>query len=309
LVIIKRLLWAGTLVAAWQFLGGSKISEPIEPAATAIGTVADQITHRRIYQHSVIPGGVYSGLELARARRTDPVVAAHYGDFGSDTRLVRLSQDELVYVSYRKANKVFWTKKKHRVCEGEAVLTDGKNNVARARCGNRLSKTPKLPTDKTEPPQSALDTPRIPSGSPDSGAGPLEATNLPLPGLDPFPPTLTGAAPRDEPSPLVSSGASKEVLPPPAGFFPSVSPVFGSAPLVPPSLVVGPTGGAGGSTTGTGGTSTGGTTTTGGTTGTGSGTTTVPTIVATPEPGSLVLVVAGGAALCLLRRKRRGFSN
>ena len=323
MLIKKVLLWAGTIVAAGQFLGCSKISEQSQTTANAIGTIAYQQTHRKIYQHSVIPGGVYSGEELARARRTDPVVAQHYSDFDLNTHVEKLSQDMLVYVSYRRANKVFWTKKKHLVCKGEAVLVDSKNNLARTRCGNRLSKNPKLPNGKNEPPQSALDMPLAPTGPTATGAGPFDAVNLP-----PASPFGNDGIPHDRPgitdtgATPVTTGAGRGALTAPDGFNVFPSPYFSAGPLVPPGLLTATTGGGsgpggttttptgtttpsggtttGGTTTG-GGTSTGGGTTTtgGGTTGTGSGMSTT-----TPEPSVFWLMLMGSAFLYGIRRNK-----
>jgi len=58
---------------------------------------------RKIYRYSVVPGGVYSTAEFERARRMDPVVAAHYAEFGPKVSLTKLTKDMYVYVSYRKA--------------------------------------------------------------------------------------------------------------------------------------------------------------------------------------------------------------
>ena len=113
---------------------------------------------RKVYRYSVVPGGVYSETEFDRARRSDPVVAAHYAVFGSKVSLTKLRRDMYVYVSYRKANRVYWSTKKHKVCEGETIVTDGKN-MARSRCGNRLSFLPYQPAlDVQEPHEKDLDT-------------------------------------------------------------------------------------------------------------------------------------------------------
>lgn len=303
MVIQKRLVWAGIIVAVWQFLGCTKISEPTEQTANATGTVAFQTQHRKVYQHSVIPGGVYSPEELARARRIDTVVAEHYSDFAENARVTQLTEDELVYISYRKENKVYWSKKKHRVCKGEAVVTDGKN-MARSRCGNRLSKTPKFPTGKTEPTETALNSPEPPHGVPDAHTGgPAEPNGLAGPGYDPGAGTGPGAHAQtgagDSPAPLVATGATGATkgLAEPAGLFPANSPAFSAGPLVGPSVVTPGTGSGG---TGAGG----GTTTTPGGGGTTTPVTPITPITATPEPASLLLVAAGGLALWSRRRHK-----
>lgn len=137
---------------------------------------------RKVYRFSVVPGGVYSGAELSAIRRIDPVVAEHYSDFGASAVVTRVKEDMLVYVSYRSGNKVYWSRKKHKVCKGETVITDGKN-MARTRCGNRLSKTFKMPVlaPKQEPPEYALNLPDAPvEPIPQGEGGPLLTVNLPF---------------------------------------------------------------------------------------------------------------------------------
>jgi hypothetical protein len=308
LVIFKRLFWVGAIVATWQFVGCSKISELSDPTASFNETVASQINHRKIFLHSVIPGGVFSADELARARRTDPVVALHYADFGSDTHVERLTKDELVYVSYRKADKVFWTQKKHRVCEGEAVITDGKN-MARSRCGNRLSKTPQSPTAKNEPSESALNTaPVNPGGPVQTGAGPVqEASNLPNPSFVPDN-LASNSNPHMSNGPAgtvvapASTGAGPGGMPSANAFYPSPTPYYSGGPLAGARSSKTSSGGSTGTPTSPGGTTTpvvtpGGTTT---------------PITETPEPGTMLLCVGGLLVLCFRRRIAvglRGYSK
>ncbi len=310
---VTRFVWVVSIVAAWYFAACSQISEQKPQNLITAGAIDPQTELRKIYPNSVIPGGVYSGAELARARRIDPVVADHYQDFGNDAHVTRLQQDELVYVSYRKADKVLWTKKQHKVCKGEAVVVDGKNNMARSRCGNRLSKTPQLPTTDNEPTEAMLNKPvvSIPGGGPaGTGAGPESSplgggtpglgsglsTNLAGPdirsgtspdgGLVPGYTVPTGASNGSSTSPLgttpADSGASKAPVFPAGGLASGISPGYGSPLAVANGLSPNTgtnttgTGTTGTGTTGTGTGATGATGTTGtgtGTTGTGTGTT------------------------------------
>ena len=113
---------------------------------------------RKVYRYSVVPGGVYTTAEFEQARRSDPVVAAHYAVFGPKVSVAKLTRDMYVYVSYRKANHVYWSTKKHKVCAGENIVTDGAN-MARSRCGNRLSFVPYRPSlDVQEPHERDLNT-------------------------------------------------------------------------------------------------------------------------------------------------------
>lgn len=118
-------------------------SETVDPeASSGPGTV---------FRHSVIPGGVQTGAQLQAAIDSDPVVAEHHADVTpSRMRPETLSADRLVYMSYRKGDEVYWTRRKVLLRRGEKVLSDGENDI-RARCGNGMSFEPMLPTEDAEP--------------------------------------------------------------------------------------------------------------------------------------------------------------
>lgn len=114
---------------------------------------------RRIYPYSIIPGGAADATELARAVRTDRVVAEHYATFDvAKARPVTVDQPRAVHVSYRKDGKVYWTAKKVMLAPGETLLTDGKNEM-RARCANRISDLPQYPVEAHHPAMDELDNP------------------------------------------------------------------------------------------------------------------------------------------------------
>jgi hypothetical protein len=114
---------------------------------------------RHVYPYSIVPGGVTSRTELARAVLADKTVAAHYAGFDTDKAELRtVPKARAVYVSYRKGDHVYWTAKKVMLAEGEAVLSDGRSDI-RARCGNRISDTPQLPVEASGPSERELDTP------------------------------------------------------------------------------------------------------------------------------------------------------
>ena len=116
-----------------------------------------------VFPYSVIPGGVRSSRELLEAARREPVVAAHYGDFSvAHARVIRLPHDKLAYVSYRLGNRIYWTKTKVTLHQGETVLSDGEH-FARTRCGNRISDVAMGPVSPQEPPQMLLSTPFVPA--------------------------------------------------------------------------------------------------------------------------------------------------
>ena len=135
---------------------------------------AEPYAERPVYPYSIIPGGVASAKELQVALQQDPVVAKHYSDFQTKSaRIVRLARARHVYVSYRLGNRIYWTRKKVTLLAGETLFTDGKHLV-RARCGNRISETPDVPTSPSEPGKEVLDHPVAPLM--------LETTDAPLPG-------------------------------------------------------------------------------------------------------------------------------
>jgi hypothetical protein len=238
---------------------------------------------------------------------TDPVVAQHYADFDiTNARRVTLDAPKLVYVSYRIGNKVFWTKNKLVLRKGEAMLSDG-TNMARTRCGNRISVLPVRPNAPAEPTSSDLDGPEFPA----IASSPyLAAYSAPVPAFFPGPvqsPGGPGAAfvPVAPFFPLPGGGGiignRNSSTPPPGG---------GSGGGGSPSPLSGPPG-SGGGTTPPGGGNGGGGTPGGGAPGTGGGGTTPPggggttPPVGVPEPGTALLVLVGlGAAAIRARHKR-----
>lgn len=256
-------------------------------AAHAQKSLAIEQKPRKVYPFSVIPGGAYSADELALARRVDRVVAAHYADFDPSTVAVRtLPEDEFLYVSYRKADRVYWTTDKRRIPKGNCVLTDGKH-LARARCGNRLSATPQFPVlYGPQPAEASLNAPEVP-GPFDLPKAPLFAAaydgpELPLLGSPRpfgFPREMSGA------SPYLAFGPPFSVFPP---MILATGPTLGISPRTPASSGTGPVGGGGGPVGAGGG---------GGPSGGGGG----PVLGSVPEPVPAALLVLGLSGLFLIR--------
>jgi PEP-CTERM motif len=127
-----------------------------EPATLADTSVLER--DRAIYPYSIIPGGARSREALLRSIESDPVVRAHYANFDvASTRVVRLTQPRIAYVSYRMGSAVYWTRRPVVLKAGETVLTDG-THYARTRCGNQLAAAPAV-TSEGEPPAELLNTP------------------------------------------------------------------------------------------------------------------------------------------------------
>ena len=128
---------------------------PPPPSNEAIAESAS-VRLRLFYQYSVIPGGVDSAEELREVIAEDSVVANHYADFGlKNVNFVTLGRDQAFYVSYRLPSGVYWTSRPMLLRRGERLLTDG-FNLARVRCGNRLSEVPLLPVSPEQPTPAEL---------------------------------------------------------------------------------------------------------------------------------------------------------
>lgn len=152
-----------TAFAAAAFLAGedrestaAASTEQTGAARLEPGTV-DEPERRPVYRHSIVPGGVYSAGEVSHAIAADPVVAAHYSHLSArDVTVERVAAERRVYMSYRKGDRVYWTRQPVRLPAGELVLTDGTASI-RARCGNCISETPMGPTSSDEPPLAEFD--------------------------------------------------------------------------------------------------------------------------------------------------------
>ena len=146
----------------WQYAanfrtanGDTARANATEPTTAPVRPASVRRQVRPVYPHSIIPSGAYSSVELTDALDRDPVAAAHYSGFhASAVRLEYLEKTRLVYLSYRVGEQIRWTRHAVVLSAGEAVLSDG-GNLARARCGNRISFTPQQPVG----PDVDLDTP------------------------------------------------------------------------------------------------------------------------------------------------------
>ncbi len=180
---------------------------------------------RPIFPYSIVPGGVRDARELQTAASHDPVVARHYSDFRiASARTIRLDKPLEMYVSYRRNNQVYWTKNRMLVPAGESLISDGEN-LARVRCGNRLSAIAAKPVSASEPTKEELNAPEF--------VPPLMAELLPGEGVDFFPGVPDGAIPA---LPIGPNPGSKTPLP---GLFPPLLPP-GVPPFVPNNPVIPP---------------------------------------------------------------------
>ena len=234
-----------------------------KPAVSDIASahlVGEPTAHRPVYPYSVISGGVSNAAELRIALYHDPVAAAHYADFDpAHVQVVRLAQARRAYVSFRKDNRIYWTRRPILLAKGETVLSDGVNE-ARTRCGNRISDTPRTPVLETD--QAAKWESRVDWDTPslDRDVVPDASGRQPLIGGDVFSgPNLVGLATSSNASgdsfPLQPMWLPANVLsglpagtaptltgssstPPTTPGQPSSPPVGFSAPSVPPPTLV-----------------------------------------------------------------------
>jgi hypothetical protein len=185
---------------------------PVPGKAPSLSTLAFQPlqiqarNRRVVYPYSVVPGGVGSAAELQDAALHDSTIAEHYDGFNyKAARIIEVKQPKLVYVSYRRDGRIFWTRKQASLRVGETLLTDG-HLTARTRCGNQVSVLPQANVSPNEPTMAELDRPdAVASGFEQRGMPNLASDSLQV---DP------GLALHSPPGNAFSGG------PPPTGFMP-----------------------------------------------------------------------------------------
>ena len=131
-----------------------------EPKATSgpnlTGLRPFQPVIKKVYEYSLIPGGVENASAFRVFRATDKVLLQHFRNIGDELVSTTLSKDKRMYTSYRVRDSIYWTKNRVLVHAGEALLTDGRSLV-RSRCGNRLSDSPHTPVQAVQPPAITTD--------------------------------------------------------------------------------------------------------------------------------------------------------
>ncbi len=190
---------------------------------------------RIVYPYSVIPGGVTSADELREASAHDATVAAHYAGFNYQrARVIQVDRPRLVYLSYRRGTQIYWTRKQASLHPGEKLLTDGRI-TARTRCGNQVSVLPQTKTSPDEPLIAELERPdAVASGD----VSPSSSFNSDLLQVEPVPsgPPSTGGGLTAGGGALTAGGAGNPVGPGPPGVsvpFPIGLPISGGGGCVP----------------------------------------------------------------------------
>jgi hypothetical protein len=152
--------------------GCAKVPSGVAPGA-AETPLSVAPSSRPVYRHSVLPGGVGSGEELAARLAADRVAAGHYGELAGKAGGARARTLEAgaYYISYRIGDKIFWTARPVRLGPEEKVLELAPGGeLVRVRCGNRLSPRPMQPISAAEPAAEILDL--IEVGDPPGGLRP-----------------------------------------------------------------------------------------------------------------------------------------
>jgi hypothetical protein len=225
---------------------------PVRPAV-------ERRLSRPVYPYSVIRGGAYSVAELDAALGKDLVASAHYAGFdraGFDRagfhlagfhldslRMTTAPGPLLMFASYRLGGSVYWTSHPVHIAAGESLITDG-TSLARARCGNRLSESPRKPVASAEPPEKAMETPEESdlneAPAPDTGAlERLLALRPPIPppvsalAFEVFPPAPLSPAPLSSAPASASPGSPGAPPFQAAASSPPVAWNHGSSPFLP----------------------------------------------------------------------------
>ena len=152
---LQTVILLSVVACATPWLGAAESSLPIPRRSGDITLRGLQA--RPVYNGSVVRGGVYSADELRAAIHRDPVVALHYrGARLGEMQAVTLTTGKAAYVSYRRGDRVHWTRERVWLKAGETVLTDG-TTVIRARCGNCVSDVKQENVAAVDPAHGELD--------------------------------------------------------------------------------------------------------------------------------------------------------
>jgi hypothetical protein len=250
------------VIALHEYERRSLACHLIQKHVTTVGAINPPAMRslRPNYPYSVVAGGVYSPDELRAAIKKDSLVREHYSDFNlRSAHLVKLTEDQYEYASFRLGNRIFWTRNKLRIPKGEVLVSDG-NTYARTRCGNRLSDVPNSNTTSLQPPDHLLslpplgpelipeigftDPPRLPGSPVLPFKAPPAGLFIPAPALPPVqtavnwsplqqhtPLGASGWTPPYAATPLVSNHAGgPEKFPVPSVFPPTTPPVVPPVP-------------------------------------------------------------------------------
>lgn len=106
--------------------------------------------YRIVYPLSVVPGGIDDSTVNEHIKRSE------------DLYRPAVLRRGRYYLEYSQAGLVAWTSEPKELAQGTDVFVNVRGEIKRARCGNGLSKVPRLPhLTAPLPPDTVLETPRI----------------------------------------------------------------------------------------------------------------------------------------------------
>lgn len=197
-------------------------SEVSFTSQTAAG--GSSIAPRPVFRYSVVAGGVRNAQELEKAAAADPIVGKHYSDFKiGKSHTIQLDRPVAMYVSYRRNNRVYWTRNKMVIPAGESLISDGEN-LARVRCGNRLSPVAAKPVAAIDPDGESMETPEfvppllaslLPGESAEMSLGSVDGSPS-APGPSSAPTSKSGSPYTPNQPPLLGPGGPPHSIPIPS---------------------------------------------------------------------------------------------
>jgi hypothetical protein len=210
-----KLFWSVAAIAVLVLAGVLYVSDRNQSGKDRSGTAAGEpsggvhseaipVASRVGTGHDFVPGGLLSVAQFRRSLRADAALAAQFPEFNfSRARFGYMSKDTCAFVAYRVAAKFGWTRHCIVLRKNEVVLTDGRYTL-RARCGNLISGTTKIPL-LPQPVQDEIDKtntaptpggygvavlpvlPDVPGTDSLLSPGALPVSPGPITGFEPFP--------------------------------------------------------------------------------------------------------------------------
>jgi hypothetical protein len=163
-----------------------KQAGPSQPAVASLQSTpapAAQAIHAsyRPLNFALLPGGFTSVEEFRQRVARDPVLRSFYGNCAdAHVGLQALPSDIVVFVTFRRANEIRWTRKPMLVHIGEYVLNFCGKTVL-ARCGNLVSWNPMQPSEDLLPSLLEIPTDEYRAADPLALTAQRDPVNAPVP--------------------------------------------------------------------------------------------------------------------------------
>jgi hypothetical protein len=130
---------------------------PVPVSAIAPDTAPFVRASFRPLNFALLRGGFTSTDEFLDRANSDPVLHSFYGDCAErNAGMHPLSEDVMVFTTFRRNNQIKWARKPLLVRKGEYVMTYCGKTIL-ARCGNLVSVSPMEPSEDVPP--ALLETP------------------------------------------------------------------------------------------------------------------------------------------------------